>query len=82
MDADHADLDNALFQLQKSVDKQNELQEEANGIMRRMIDALQGLAQEIADMPEVQAAREKEKQAARKAATGKYATPKAPRGAR
>ena len=68
--------------LRKSIEKHNQLQEDANNLMRSLIPALQGLAQEIADwreeMPEVQAIREKRAQAAKDAATGKYATPPPP----
>jgi hypothetical protein len=74
-----ADSDNALFQLQKAIEKQTVLQEQANSLMESMVSALRGLAQEIADMPEVQAAREREKKAAKKAATGIYATPTGPK---
>ncbi|MDP1583925.1 MAG: hypothetical protein Q8M18_10925 [Bradyrhizobium sp.] len=52
MDNDHADLENALYQLQKSVDKQNELQEQANGIMRGLVGALEETGQAIADLRE------------------------------
>jgi hypothetical protein len=68
------------LQLQKAVEKQNELQERANALMEGLTDALRGLAQEIADMPDVQAAREREKQVAKTAATGAYATPPGPGG--
>jgi hypothetical protein len=59
--------------LRRSIDKQNELQEAANDVMRELVGALQGLAQEIADMPAVQRQREKEKRAAIKAEKGIYA---------
>lgn len=39
----------ALFDLKTSIDKQNELQEENNGILRSVDDAVRGLAQELAD---------------------------------
>jgi hypothetical protein len=38
-----------LSSLRSALDKQNELQEEANGIMRGMVEALKALAQEMAD---------------------------------
>lgn len=68
--------------LRKAIEKQNELQEDANNLMRSLIPALQGLAQEIADwreeMPEARAFREKRAQAAKEAATGIYAPGKPP----
>jgi hypothetical protein len=41
-----------LARLRQSVDKQNELQEEANGIMRGLIATLQETGQAVADLVE------------------------------
>jgi hypothetical protein len=38
-----------LSKLRGSIDVQNELQEEANGIMRGLVEALKAVAQEMAD---------------------------------
>lgn len=73
----------ALIDLKASIDGQNKLQEEANGIMRGVVEALKNLAQEIADwreeMPEARRYRQRKTTAAKKAAVGKYATPPPPR---
>lgn len=71
-----------LHKLRQSIDKQNELQERATAVMAHMVEALHELTREISYMPEIQAAREEEKQKAQRAATGKFATPKPPRHAR
>lgn len=41
-----------LARLRQSVDKQNELQEEANGIMRGLVSTLQETGQAVADLQE------------------------------
>lgn len=45
-------LIDALERLSRKVAKQNELQDEANTVMRAMTQAIQALAQEIADQRE------------------------------
>lgn len=46
------ELSNALFDLKKSIDKQLELQEEANNLMRHLISALENSGQATADLVE------------------------------
>lgn len=43
----------ALVDLKISIDKQNELQEETNGLLRSLIDAMQGSAQETLELKEI-----------------------------
>jgi phosphoribosyl-ATP pyrophosphohydrolase len=45
-------MDEELSQLRNSVDKQNELQQEANRLMHGLIDALQNTGQAVADLVE------------------------------
>lgn len=45
-----SEIYDALVDLKRSVDKQGELQEEANGLMRSLIDALQNTGQATADL--------------------------------
>lgn len=78
------DLAREVFQLKQQMKDHNNLQEQANNLMRSLIPALQGLAQEIADwradQPGFQEKRDAEAKAARDAAKGIYATPPAPKG--
>lgn len=43
----------ALYDLKKSVDRQNELSEETNGILRALIATLQETGQAAADLTEI-----------------------------
>jgi hypothetical protein len=75
-----------LARLRQSVDKQNETQEEANGLLRSLIQVLQAAAQEIAelrdDLPGVQEKREAAARAVREAEEEFYPTPSAAGGQR
>jgi len=44
------EIADALSQMKVALDKQNELQEEANGLMRSLIPALQATAQELLEL--------------------------------
>lgn len=72
-----------LTDIKRALEKQNELQEAANTIMKGIIDALKNIGQEIEDLaedlPAVRDARKEKDEAAKKAAVGILATPPAPR---
>jgi hypothetical protein len=78
------DLAREVFQLKQQMKDQNDLQGQANDLMRSLIPALQGLAQEIADLradlPGYAEKRAAELKAAQEAEKGIYATPLAPKG--
>jgi hypothetical protein len=44
------DMEDAIYDLVPLIKKQIEQQEEANGIMRGLVDALQGVAQETLEL--------------------------------
>ena len=47
------DVYDALVDLKRSIDKQNELQEEANALMRSLIDGLAANSQEMTDITQL-----------------------------